>query len=599
VAGQETRQTGSRLGNVRPELDPDGARRGGLRSSLARLIPLLGDRRGPLFLFGGASVGAGLSEACLLALVAAVAAAMAAGRHRLSGTFGPFDVGLTVGAALAAAAVLAALRLGFQIVIAWLPARISSQVQARLRRDLFGAFVSASWPVQAGEAEGHLQELMSVQVFQAVQATLAVAGLLSAGIMFLALLGSAFLLDVVAACAVLVAAAVMFVVLRPLTLHGRRSARDLSQASLRQANTISESVRLGQEAHVFGVVPAFEQRADATIDRTSGAFFRYQITNRLVQTLYQSFVIFLVVGGLAALYVSGRGDFAALGAIVLILIRASTYGQQLQGSYHALVQVQPYLERLEAALERYRHARPDRGDLRLETIETLAFEHVGFGYRSGQPVLRDVSFSVAAGDAVGIVGPSGAGKSTIVQLLLRLRAADSGAYLVNGVPAGDYAGEDWASKVAYVPQEPQVIQATVADNIRFFRDLDDAAVERAARLAYIHDEIVEMPHGYDTVIGQRADAVSGGQRQRICLARALAADPGLLVLDEPTSALDPHSEAAIEASLSQLAGQLTLVIVAHRPAILKACNVILAVSDGRVEARDPGAERARSVALAG
>jgi ABC-type multidrug transport system fused ATPase/permease subunit len=219
-------------------------------------------------------------------------------------------------------------------------------------------------------------------------------------------------------------------------------------------------------------------------------------------------------------------------------------------------------------------------------VETLAFEHVSFAYRPGRPVLSDISFEVARGEAVGIIGPSGAGKSTLVQILLQLRTPKEGRYLVNGVPVEKFAREDWHRQIAYVPQEPRLLYGSVAANIRFLRTLDDDAVERAARLAGIHDEIVEWANGYDTIVGPRADAVSGGQQQRICLARALAARPEVIVLDEPTSALDPRSETLIQESLSGLKSEITLFIIAHRMSTLDICERVMVVVDGRLVAFD-------------
>jgi ABC-type multidrug transport system fused ATPase/permease subunit len=195
-----------------------------------------------------------------------------------------------------------------------------------------------------------------------------------------------------------------------------------------------------------------------------------------------------------------------------------------------------------------------------------------------------VSFQVDAGEAVGIIGPTGAGKSTLSQLLLRLREPSRGSYLVNGESAGSFTWTDWQSRVAYVPQEPRVLRGSVAENIRFFRDIEQPTIEEAARRANVHDEILAMGAAYDTVIGQRADAVSGGQRQRICLARALAGRPDLLVLDEPTSALDLASEAAVRASLAALRGQVTVFIIAHRLPLIDICQRVLVLDKGRVKA---------------
>ena len=173
-----------------------------------------------------------------------------------------------------------------------------------------------------------------------------------------------------------------------------------------------------------------------------------------------------------------------------------------------------------------------------------------FAYRPGRLALDGISFTVRAGEAVGVIGPTGAGKSTLVQILLRLRDPDHGDYLINGEQASTWRRSDWQRLVACVPQEPRVFRGTVADNIRYYRDESDAKIERAARLAHVHDDIAAMPAGYSTVIGQRADAVSGGQRQRICLARALLLQPAVLILDEPTSALDLASEVAVRSCLA-------------------------------------------------
>jgi ATP-binding cassette subfamily B protein len=137
-----------------------------------------------------------------------------------------------------------------------------------------------------------------------------------------------------------------------------------------------------------------------------------------------------------------------------------------------------------------------------------------------------------------------------------------------------------------VPQEPRLLHASVAENIRFFRDIDEESVERAGRLARIHEDIMSWADGYETIVGPRADAVSGGQQQRICLARALAAAPEVLVLDEPTSALDPTSESLIQESLTGLKQQLTLFIIAHRMSTLDICDRVMIIIDGKLTAFD-------------
>ncbi len=507
---------------------------------------------------------------------------------------GPLHVHATVGALLSAALILAIIRLALQVPISVFPARIAAGVQAQMRKSLFDAFTRASWAVQSRDREGHLQEMMTSQVVQATQGAIQLTILVTALLTFLVLILSALALNVGAAVVVLGAAVLLFGLLRPLNAVGHRRSRALSQAQMNYAGGIGEAVRVAEETQVFGVAAAQRKRIDDLVVVARGLFFRTQLLGRLVPNLYQSLIFLIIVAGLAGLYVSGTGHVASLGAVVLLLVRAGTYGQQIQGSYQLVRQALPFVDRLQEAERRYAASSPVTDGRLLPRVRTLAFENVSYAYRPGRPVLTDISFEVAGGETIGVVGPSGTGKSTLVQILLRLRSADHGRYLVNGVPAEEFACDEWQSRVSYVPQEPRLIHASVADNICYFRSLDDDAVERAGRLARIHDDVMGWPNGYDTVVGPRADAVSGGQQQRICVARALAAQPEVLVLDEPTSSLDPRSETLIQDSLIALKSEMTLFIVAHRMSTLDMCDRVMVIVDGRLQAFDTIARLQRS-----
>jgi len=311
-----------------------------------------------------------------------------------------------------------------------------------------------------------------------------------------------------------------------------------------------------------------------------------QLIGRLAPSIYQSAVSLMLVGALFVLSRVGAAHVDSLGAVILILYRAGSSGQSVQGSWQNLRQSVPFIERLQETKRRYVGSSQPDGEMSLANVTSMAFENVSFSYRAGRPVLSEISFEVAGGETIGVIGPSGAGKSTLIQILLRLRQPETGRYLVNGVPAEQIVAADWHKLVAYVPQEPRLVHASVAENIRFFRDLDEETVQRAGKLARIHEEIMSWPKGYDTVVGPRADAVSGGQQQRICLARALAARPEVLVLDEPTSALDPHSEMLIQESLTGLSEELTLFIIAHRMSTLDICRRVMVIIDGRLVAFD-------------
>ncbi len=555
-------------------------------SAWSLLGPMLGKRKGSVAVLAVGSVLSGLTEAGVLAVLAQVAAALVDGASQVRIDVGPLQMEETVGTLLAVAFALALARLALQALVSVMPARIAADMQARVRSDLFATFTRASWDEQARDREGQLQEMATNQAAQAAQGALQATILMVALLTFLALVASALALNVVAALIVLVTAAGLFALMRPLNKLGSRSAQSLSRAYIDYASGINEAVRVAEETQAFGVEAAQRERIDRCVEVVRDLFFQTQMLIRLGPNLYQSLVYLLVVAALTALYATGTEHVASLGAVVLLLVRAGAYGQQAQGAYQSVRNALPYLDRLQEARRRYAASAPVIGKRPLEKVRTLAFDDVCFEYEPGRPVLSEISFAVDCGETIGIVGPSGAGKSTLVQILLGLRVPTSGSYLMNGTVAQEFAVEDWHRRVAYVPQEPQLLHASVLDNIRFFRELDEAAIKRAARLAGIHDEIIKWPDGYRTIVGPRADAVSGGQQQRITLARALAAEPELLVLDEPTSALDPHSELLIQESLAGLKHELTLFVIAHRMSTLEICERVMVIVDGRLEALD-------------
>jgi ABC-type multidrug transport system fused ATPase/permease subunit len=555
-------------------------------SMRSRIGTLIGDRRHLIVGLSVSSILSGFAEAATLALVAQIAASFVTGAKEVHLHAGPVDVHAPLGTLIIIAFGFTILRIALQIPLSVLPARIASDVQARMRTKLFDAFTRASWAMQSRDREGQLQETMTNQVTSATVGAMQVTILINSAFTFLILTISALALNSLAAIVVAFASVMLFGLLRPLRARGVGNARALSRAQVEYAGGIAESIRVAEEVHVFGVVQTQRNQIDGFVRNSQVLYFRTQVLGKLVANLYQSLIYLLLVAGMAGLYLVGRRHVGSLGGVVLILVRAGTAGQILQGAYQGLSQSLPFVERIQETAQRYLDSSPRAGDKRLPRITSVAFEGVGFAYNPGRPVLSDISFEIERGEVIGIIGPSGAGKSTLVQLLLQLRAPGEGQYLVNGVPAGEFAREDWTSQVSYVPQEPRLLHASAAENIRFYREADDEAVERAAKLARIHEDIAGWSDGYETIVGPRADAVSGGQQQRICLARALVGRPEVLVLDEPTSALDPHSETLIGESLGALKEELTLFIIAHRMSTLDMCDRVMVIVDGRLVAFD-------------
>lgn len=556
------------------------------------LWPLMRDDRWGVAALVAASVPGGFLQAGLVTVVAETAVAMAGGEDEVTANVASLSLSFSVTEAIVSGFIMAGLMLLLNMVTSYYPAKIVANTQARFRNLIFGRFVHTSWHVQALERNGHLQEVMTTQINRTAMLLLALAKGVPEALILLGLLVSAFLLAPYAAGAMVVFGGALFALLRPLANSTRRHAHTHALASESFAAAVNESVQLGEEYHVFGVEDVQAQVVADQVEGVRAPFMRSKYMVDLVGGVYASLVLVLLVAGLAALRLFSVGELGAIGAVVLILLRALSSGKDLQSTYTTLHNNLPYLERALEALARYGTATVQTGNRPLPELRSFAFDHVSYRYTPEEPALDDVSFEVAAGDAVGIVGPSGAGKSTVVQILLRLRAPIAGRYLVNGIEASEYDRDAWTRAVAYVPQQPKLILGTVADNIRFHRaDVTDEDVERAARLAHLHDEIVAWPDGYAKMVGQGASAMSGGQRQRLCLARALVTDPKVIVLDEPTSALDPTSERLVQQSLMDVRGRgVTLFIVAHRAATLEFIDTLLVLEGGRVTHAGPAGE---------
>ena len=214
-----------------------------------------------------------------------------------------------------------------------------------------------------------------------------------------------------------------------------------------------------------------------------------------------------------------------------------------------------------------------RGDVKLE--------HVNFSYKEALPVLKDVSLDIKAGETIAVVGPSGGGKTTLCQLIPRFYEADGGSISVDGKDIRKVTQQSLRSNIGIVQQDVFLFADTVLENIRYGRpDASFEEVVEAAKRAEIYDDIMDMPEGFDTYVGERGTLLSGGQKQRISIARIFLKNPPILILDEATSALDSITEAKIQKAFDELAKGRTTLIIAHRLSTIHAANRIVVIADG-------------------
>jgi ATP-binding cassette subfamily B protein len=258
--------------------------------------------------------------------------------------------------------------------------------------------------------------------------------------------------------------------------------------------------------------------------------------------------------------------------------------QALMGLYTSLATIRVSLGRVSQILDEPIEVREQPDAVALAAVRgDVAFERVSLSHGRGGPVLNDVSFAVKAGQTLAIVGPSGSGKSTLADLLLRLQDPDAGVVRIDGVDVRTLRLPDLRNAVALVEQEPFILHATIAENIRYARPgASDQQVAEAARLAALDGFIETLPGGYETIVGERGTALSAGERQRIAAARAFLIDPAILVLDEPTAALDVVAERRLVAGYEAARRGRTTIVITHRAELARRADRVLVVEGSRV-----------------
>ncbi|HYD76026.1 type I secretion system permease/ATPase [Ramlibacter sp.] len=390
----------------------------------------------------------------------------------------------------------------------------------------------------------------------------------------------------------LAASVAMLVLALANDLATRRGIEAVQTQAAQATRSLEASLQNAEVVQVLGMAPAVLERwqslntACATVQQ---ALARRSVPLAAATRALRQVVQVLIPALGAWLVIDGQATPGVLVATTLLLGRALSPVEQVVGSWRLLAEGRLSLRRLSALLAEA-DAEPPRMALPAPSGRLQAQGLVFHAPQGERLLLAGVSLQLAAGESLAIVGPSGAGKSTLVRLLTGLWQPSAGTVRLDGVDLAQWPREEIGPWLGYVPQDVELLAGTVAENIARMGPVDAERVVEAARRAGVHELVLSLPQGYDTLLLPGGTLLSPGQRQRLALARALYGQPRLLVLDEPNANLDGDGEAALEGILRGLAGQVTVVVVTHRVALVRHVDRMLVLEGGRVRHYGPREE---------
>lgn len=348
------------------------------------------------------------------------------------------------------------------------------------------------------------------------------------------------------------------------------------QGKLRNAEALESMGMIGNLQARWG------ERHQAWLEQASdaqGLNHRITALSKFIRYTQQS----LSLGAGALLVIDGQLSAGAMIAANVLMGRALAPIDQLAGTWRSFITTRSAFQRLEALLRD--HPERDTALTRVAPRGALTLSKV-YATASGRkdPILKDINLTLPAGTVTAVLGHSGSGKSTLARVMIGIWPQVSGEVLLDDLPITGWNRVDLGPHLGYLPQDIELFEGTIAENIARFRELDSEKVIGAARCAGLHDMILRFPKGYDTPIGEAGNLLSGGQRQRIGLARAVYGDPVLIILDEPNANLDDAGEAALARTVQDLKDKgRTVVLITHRPGAIAAADRLVMLRNGQIQ----------------
>lgn len=555
---------------------------------------LLKNNRSRAAIQAAIAVSEGVVEASVLALFASAAVGTVIDVEQEAGLLSQYVSSPQQAIALALLGV--GLRFCLGTCSSFLSTSIQRAIILRLRQRAILAYSASGWVEQMRTSEGALQQFVIDLPTKASTTVLSLLKSLSNLLTLVAMLVVAAFSDMLLTAGLLLGVVGISGIFVPL----RRSIKKKSSKVLSRQKLLSSHVAEMSSAKVE--LNAFRVKSEAAIPMYSlleaeTRLSRWvQFLKGMVEPIYVGLTYIGIALGLLLIGPVADSSLGSTGSTFLIVLRSLSYGQSLQSIGVTLAAFHPVSSAFMSEARRLESGRDYWGSVEKERFSEIYLSTKRVAYGEGSDVaLESLSLKLRPGERVGVVGPSGSGKTTLCRAVLGLLPLEDKALQVDGVVLRDLSESTWRNFVGFVPQNPSVIRGSIRSNLIFFRETrEDSELWHALRLANLAEEVMALEDGLDTLLGAGFHEFSGGQRQRLGIARALLADPRLLIMDEPTSSVDFQSERAIVGAIRELPEELCLVIVTHRKEIISDCTRIIVVEDGRITADGARNEVGRS-----
>lgn len=473
------------------------------------------------------------------------------------------------------------------------------EMTTAMRLGLLHALMAAKWSFFLDHPVGEFANTITIETDQAVQAYAAMTRILAIAVQIVAYVALASFVSWQVTIGAVIAGILIMGPLGGLVRMARTAARQRVAAYRELVVRLTDGLSGIKPLKAMGSEGRLVPLLEGEIGKLNSAMRKNALATEAMRTLQEPMLFAVLALGLYLILTNMALPIASVMVMALLFFRIGSRFGDLQRQYQVVRKGEPFLKAVMTSTEEATQAVEKSGRQKTPPLNHgITLENVSFSFGDTR-VLDGVSLTVPAQKFITIFGPSGSGKTTLTDLIIGFYRPDSGRVLIDGIPLAEIDVQSWRSEIGYVPQDTLLFHESIFTNITLGDPaISEDQVKAALKAAEAWNFVASQHQGIHTVVGERGAKISGGQRQRIAIARALVRHPRLLILDEPTTALDPKTEASICATLSMLAGKVTVLAISHQRALRDAADIAYEIENGKVTIgeADTAFEHARGAA---